>query len=120
MPLPALSEDTLRRHTNAQTFERGEHYYASGAVRAAVRRGMTLEAQVEGSQFAPYRVAITLDEAGIRSASCTCLYDFGGYCKHQIAVLLTYLRQLEAFAEQPEPSDPLEALSMQVLKTVAR
>jgi hypothetical protein len=45
-----FSEATLRRNTTAQSFERGEHYYTSGAVRAAVRRGMTLEARVEGSQ----------------------------------------------------------------------
>jgi len=123
LPLPALSEDILRRHTNAQTFERGEHYYASRAVRAAVRRDMTLEAQVEGSQFTPYQVVITLDEAGVRSATCTCPYDFGGYCKHQIAVLLTYLRQPEAFATQSESSDvndPLEALSADQLRALIR
>jgi uncharacterized Zn finger protein len=123
MTLPNLSEDTLHRNTTAQSFERGEQYYASGVVRAAVRRGMALEAQVEGSQFAPYRVAITLDQAGIRSASCTCPYDFGGYCKHIVAVLLTYLRQPEAFTAQSESSDvsdPLEALSADQLRALIR
>lgn len=76
MPLPRLSEDIVRRNATAQSFERGEQYYANGAVRAAARRGMTLQAQIEGSQFTPYRVIITLDEAGIRSAGCTCPYDF--------------------------------------------
>ncbi|NDJ75050.1 MAG: hypothetical protein GYB65_02225 [Chloroflexi bacterium] len=115
-----LSEDIVRRNATAQSFERGEHYYAHGAVHDCVRRGMTLEAQVEGSQFAPYRVAITLDEAGIRSASCTCPYDFGGYCKHQVAVLLFYLRQPGVFTEQPEPSDPFDALSAGQLRTLIR
>jgi uncharacterized Zn finger protein len=57
------------------------------AVRASVRRGMTLEARVEGSQYIPYRVVITLDEAGIQSPNCMCAYDFGGYRKHPILKL---------------------------------
>ncbi|MBN1680936.1 MAG: SWIM zinc finger domain-containing protein [Anaerolineae bacterium] len=120
MPSPIFSEDMLRRHTTAESFARGEQYYTRKTVRDPVRRGATLEAQVEGSQFTPYRVTITLDEAGIRSASCTCPYHFGGYCKHVVAVLLTYIRQPETFAEQPELSEPLESLPAEQLRKLIR
>lgn len=116
MTLPDISEDTLRRQITTESFERGEHYYNRHAVRNPIRRGTHLEAQVEGSQFAPYQVTITLDEAGIWSANCTCPYHYGGYCKHVVAVLLTYIRQPELFTEQPELSDPLESLSAEQLR----
>jgi hypothetical protein len=67
-----------------------------------------------------YRVAITLDEAGVRSASCTCPYDFGSYCKHIVAVLLTYIRQPEAFAAQSESSDPPRSASADQLRALIR
>ncbi|MBD2305029.1 SWIM zinc finger family protein [Chroococcidiopsis sp. FACHB-1243] len=31
-----------------------------------------------------------MGKQGIVSADCTCPYDWGGLCKHQIAVLLAY------------------------------
>jgi uncharacterized Zn finger protein len=116
MPLPSFSEDMLRSYTTIESFERGEQYYSRKAVHEPIRRGATLEAQVEGSQFTPYRVTITLDEVGIRSANCTCPYHYGGNCKHIVAVLLTYIRQPEIFTEQPELSDPLESLSAEQLR----
>ncbi len=40
-----------------------------------------------------YQVSVTLaDAGGIADASCTCPYDWGGYCKHIVAVLLAALQ----------------------------
>jgi uncharacterized Zn finger protein len=47
-----------------------------------------LTAEVEGSEFEPYQVSIRLHDGGVADARCTCPYDYGGYCKHVVAVLL--------------------------------
>ncbi|MFQ5857869.1 MAG: SWIM zinc finger domain-containing protein, partial [Anaerolineae bacterium] len=80
------------------------------AVFDTVRRGDVLIAQVEGSQYTPYHITITLDEAGVLEAECTCPYDWGGVCKHIVAVLLTYIHEAEVFAQRPEPADLLANL----------
>ncbi|RME88471.1 MAG: SWIM zinc finger domain-containing protein [Anaerolineae bacterium] len=49
---------------------------------------------------------ITFDESGIREAFCTCPYDWGGWCKHIVAVLLACARQ----PEQIEVRQPVDAL----------
>lgn len=101
----AFTEKDIRQLTTVQSFDRGEDYYHSGAVMDLVRRGHHLTARVAGSQFEPYRVDVTLTEDGhIASAVCTCPYDWGGYCKHIVAVLLTALHQ------KVEERPPLEAL----------
>lgn len=56
------------------------------------RRGAVITADVEGSDYAPYAISITLDPSGsVASAECTCPYDDGGYCKHIVAGLLAVL-----------------------------
>jgi uncharacterized Zn finger protein len=60
-------------------------------------------------------VRVELDEGGIRSASCTCPYDFGGYCKHLIALLLSYAHAPESFAARKEPAELLSDLSREQL-----
>ncbi len=97
MTLLELTEDDIRHLATARSFERGEGYYASGAVLEAERRGNTLVAQVEGSQYTPYRVTVTLGPAGVEDARCTCPYDWGGICKHIVATLLTWVREPESF-----------------------
>jgi len=51
------------------------------------------------------------DEAGIRSAYCTCPYDYGGHCKRVVALLLTYLHHPKQFAVRKDPADLLADLS---------
>ena len=51
-------------------------------------RGDQLFATVQGSEWDPYRVIVTLAGDDF-TAACTCPYDWGGYCKHVVAVLLT-------------------------------
>ena len=61
--------------------------------------------------YAPYyRVQVELDEAGIAGASCTCLYEYGGYCKHIIALLLAYLHHPKSFAARKAPAELLADL----------
>jgi uncharacterized Zn finger protein len=86
-----LTEDMIRSYTSDQSFERGHEYYHSGTIYNAIREGNTLLADCEGTYT--YHLRVELDEGGIQSASCTCPYEFGGYCKHIVALLLTYVHQ---------------------------
>ena len=61
--------------------------------------------------YAPYyRVQVKLDQAGIADASCTCLYEYGGYCKHIVALLLAYVRHPKSFAVRKAPAELLADL----------
>ena len=113
--LPHLTEEHIHELCTLQSYERGESYYRKGAVLEVIRRGNRLTALVEGSQYEPYRVSIALDEAGVHDAWCSCPYDWGGYCKHIVAVLLTYIRQPESFRVRPEPAELLAPLSREEL-----
>ncbi len=97
MLLPELSESDVRALASPQSFARGQEYYACGAIAQAERCGDTLTVLVRGSERAPYRVTVALDENGIRDVHCTCPYDWGGICKHSVAALLAWVRQPEGF-----------------------
>jgi uncharacterized Zn finger protein len=105
-PLPQLTESLIRHYTTPQSFERGVDYYERGAVLSVIRRGQEILAEVEGSQYVPYRVRVTLDAGGITDAFCSCPYDWGGWCKHIVATLLTCIHDPEAIEERP----PIESL----------
>jgi len=83
----AFTEGDIRSSATSQSFARGQSYYHSGAVSALTLRGDQLTARVAGSDYEPYRVNVALDQDGrIASASCTCPYDWGGYCKHIVTL----------------------------------
>ena len=83
-----LSKEAIRGLATAESFARGRDYLNDGAVSDLLQRGNRLTAEVEGSEFKPYQVSIRLHDGGVADADCTCPYDWGGYCKHIIAVLL--------------------------------
>ena len=90
-PLPKLTESIIRQHASSDSYQRGCEYYEQGAVLRVVRRGQQFQAEVEGSQYEPYRVQITYDAGGITQAMCSCPYEWGGWCKHIVATLLAYV-----------------------------
>src|SRR4051812_36916687 len=102
MTIPALSEATIRAHSAPESYSRGQSYYEHGAVSNLALRGNLLQGDVEGSQYTPYRVRVTFDQGGVTSATCTCPYDRGGWCKHIIAVLLACLYQGNRIETRPE------------------
>ena len=114
-PRPNLTEATIRTLATAQSFSRGEEYLATRAVLDIERREETLLAEVEGSSYEPYRVTVRLDEGGIVEAYCTCPYDWGGYCKHIVAVLLAYVRRPERVTEHPSIDSLLAGLDREAL-----
>jgi uncharacterized Zn finger protein len=95
--LPHLTEALVRGLANDKSFERGKSYYRDGAVLQTVRQGMELRGECAGSEYEPYEISVTLAAQGIKDASCTCPYEYGGICKHTVALLLTYVHQPQAF-----------------------
>ena len=93
----------------------GEDYYERGAIINPIRQGLTLRAGCEGSQYEPYQVMVELDEEGIADAYCSCPYDWGGYCKHIVALLLAWVRDPEEFALIPETDELLADKSKEEL-----
>ncbi|WP_333889088.1 SWIM zinc finger family protein [Caldilinea sp.] len=89
-----FTESDIRGLSTDQSFTRGRRYYQSGAVRRLTLRSNLLTAEVAGSDYEPYQVRVALTEAGqIADAICTCPYDWGGFCKHIVAVLLAALHE---------------------------
>ena len=80
-----------------QSFSRGLLLYERGAIFLPVRRGNVISAQCVGTYSDYYHVSAAFDEAGEFTTDCACPYDWGGDCKHIVAMLLTYLHQPERF-----------------------
>jgi uncharacterized Zn finger protein len=118
MPIPKLSEASIRRHATDKSFERGQDYYKSGSVTSLIQRGNELSANVEGGEFDPYRVSIGFNKSGISSAFCTCPYDFEGWCKHIIATLLTCLHQPDRIEQRPELAELIAPLTREQLQLI--
>lgn len=93
-----FGEDAVRALATEESFARGRDYARRGAVSGLVRRGDRLSADFEGSEFMSYTVTLELHEGGIARTRCSCPYDWGGACKHVIAVLLEYLKAPDAVA----------------------
>ena len=109
-----LTEEIIRQRANEQSYQRGREYYEGGAIYdpawQAMPGGIVLMAYCEGSSAPSYRLRVELDAGGVRTASCTCPYDWGGDCKHIVALLLMYLHQPEEFNEQKSLSELLAGL----------
>jgi len=95
--LPRLTEAQVRALANDKSFARGKDYYLDGAVSETTRQGLQLRGQCAGSEYEPYEISVTLAARDIADTSCTCPYEYGGICKHIVALLLTYAHQPQAF-----------------------
>jgi uncharacterized Zn finger protein len=113
-----LSEYDIRQRATTNSFERGEDYYHSGMVEAFAHVGDTLTATVAGSQAALYRVEVQLVDDTIRSATCSCPYDYEGDCKHIVAVLLAYIHQ--GTAPPGTTDDLLDTMTADQLRNLIR
>src|ERR1043165_2232465 len=85
-----LSEATIRAGASEKVFARGQELLRRGAVSRTTICGSTLSGECEGNDSPFYKARVELDEGGVRSASCTCPYDFGGYCNHLVPLLLAH------------------------------
>lgn len=92
MAFPKLSKSHIQEHTAGGSFERGQEYFADGAVRSLTQiNDDTLKASVQGQDVHPYLVTIRFDEDDVTKVTCSCPYYEGTWCKHVVAVLLKTL-----------------------------
>ncbi len=119
-----LTGSEIRKVATSGSFDKGYSYYHNGYVLEIVRRGEQVSAQVEGSGYRPYEIQVTLQDSGLVSATCSCPYDWGGYCKHIVAVLLKILHETADIETKPEISEVLADLTevqlRQLLATLAQ
>ena len=80
-----LTLDEIRELCTESSFERGVNYYKTGRVINIEQSGKRIIATVQGTDD----YTVTIYEGNNRiSATCTCPYDFEGYCKHIVATLI--------------------------------
>jgi uncharacterized Zn finger protein len=98
--LQALSDTNLLRGlAHGKSYERGEGYYKDGAVRSLVMHAGKLASRVEGTE--DYIVVLWLDGQTLQH-SCSCpMGEMDEFCKHCVAVALTYVE----VASAPETED---------------
>ena len=94
---PSIEEGDIRSLANPQSFERGRNYYRSGAIFNTRLVGNELSGYCRGSSYSPYRVSAQLGLGRISTTHCSCPYDWGGVCKHIVALLLTWVHTPEVF-----------------------
>jgi len=87
-----LSLEQIRDLCTSEVYDRAVTYRKEDRIEHLDRFEETINAGVQGSQPNPYEVEIEInrgdDKYEVITATCTCPYDWGGYCKHIIAVLL--------------------------------
>ncbi len=68
-----------------QSYDRGVNYFQEGRVRELDLVGEQATGKVQGTRLYEVRLDLSREDFGAR---CSCPYDWGGYCKHIVAVLL--------------------------------
>ena len=88
MALPEFNEETILALANGTSYSKGVGYARRGAIQKLVLEGETYRAKVQG--YLLYDVRIW-DQEGDIGTSCTCPFDWGGICKHVVAVMVRLL-----------------------------
>lgn len=87
-----FSTASIRDLCTSEVFDRARNYRDENRIERIDRFEQTVSAAVQGSRPDPYEVEIQFVDGAAEpenvDATCTCPYDWGGYCKHIIAVLL--------------------------------
>ena len=96
MQPPQVTPDQIQERCTEQSFTRGLDYFHAGAIGNPTLHDYTLSATCEGTDIDPYRVTVELMLTGIATTDCSCPYDWGGDCKHIVALLLTYVEEPDA------------------------
>lgn len=111
-----FTEDALKEFCLTKSYQRGVLLFETDAVYDTFRDNDTLIAKCEGRSENFYQVNLCLDEEGIVDAVCTCPYDWGGFCKHIVAVALTYLDNPDAFVSYSDLRKQLASLDRVTLE----
>ena len=96
-----LSEADLQAYSDEASFQKGYDYYLHHAIVEPNLSESVLRAFCHGSGLSPYHVEATLLPEGEKSAhkliSASCSCPCGDFCKHLVALLLTWIHQPERF-----------------------
>ena len=111
--IPQITLEQIQNAATQKSFDRGEEYYSNGAISNAMRQESRIWADCDGSEA--YETAVTLNQTGIHTSNCTCPYDWSGLCKHQIALLLTYLHSPDRVQVIPPLAELLKPKSREDL-----
>jgi uncharacterized Zn finger protein len=114
------SEGDIRLHCTDKVFMRGEEYFADGLVTRLALRGDSIFAEVEGSDDEPYQLSVQFVDGVPSSASCTCPYEWEGWCKHIVAALLLFLEDPDCAQSEKPLEDVLKPLSRKQLQSLVQ
>ncbi|HNY34347.1 MAG TPA: hypothetical protein PKK68_06785 [Methanothrix soehngenii] len=96
-----LGENEIRQLCSESSFSRGEMYFEEGRVSIKETTLTRIKAVVSGTE--DYHVEIEFGEE--LSGECDCPYDWGGMCKHIVAVLLAVVRDEDKTKDLIEESN---------------
>ncbi|MGC9502481.1 SWIM zinc finger family protein [Baaleninema sp.] len=102
-----LNFSDIERNATPQSIERGREYYEWGQVQSIVRRGSLLQASVMGQSEPWYETFLDVERC---EGDCSCPYDWGGWCKHIVALALTYLNDSEQIENRFSLDELIERL----------
>src|SRR5438552_3586800 len=96
-----LSEADIQAYTDSASFRKGYDYYLEDAIVEPVLSESVLRGFCHGSSGGPYRVEATLlpvdEKSSNKLAFGSCGCPRGGFCKHRVALLLTWVHHPERF-----------------------
>ncbi len=95
-----INPEILEEMAFPGSFARGLKYYEEGAVSNTVYDQGTLQGEVRGRDFKSFKVCLSTRLPF--AAQCTCPYDWGGICKHVVALGLAWYHNAEQFQDQVE------------------
>src|SRR4051794_40543064 len=113
-----VTEAMIHNLADPVVFARGRDYLRQGAVTSLARSEDRITARVLGSEVEPYRVRVRFSPSGIEETDCTCPYEWGGVCKHVVAVLLACMEQPEAVEQTPPLAARLSRLGEEELRAL--
>ncbi|HJR79441.1 MAG TPA: SWIM zinc finger family protein [Anaerolineales bacterium] len=109
--IPPITKSDILQWTDKVYFERGQKYFERGAIYEQRRQGMAIKSKCSGTQAPFYRQEVLFDRKGIKSAECSCPVGDDGYCKHVVALLLTWMNDPGSFQEVESLDTVLEKRS---------
>ncbi len=110
-----LTPALIRAKAEAQSFARGLALYDNDALSQLTHTGDILKGLCEGTEAPFYQVKAKLDAGGVISADCSCPFNFPGYCKHIVALLLAFADDPQQFTESFDIKPQLAQLNREQL-----
>lgn len=95
-----LHKDAIQKITDERSFARGRDYFEKGRVKALARHKSSIVGVVEGETA--YAVRVWVKDSGL-AYSCSCPRgEEGEFCKHCVALSLSWLARAAHEKEEDE------------------